>query len=116
MRETRLGNIGNQIPAVMIPTGTTQTVNWNNGNRQVIDLATATGPVTLTFDNPLPGAVYILKGIQGPIARDFLYPAAVRWAGGVPPVVSVANDAVDLFAWLFDGTLFLELSRSQAIA
>ena len=57
MASVALGNRGHLIPAVLVPTGTTETVNWEKGIRQIIDLESATGNVTLTLNDPKQGGV-----------------------------------------------------------
>jgi hypothetical protein len=37
--------ISHTIPATMVPTGTTQTVNWINGNFQILDLGARYGAI-----------------------------------------------------------------------
>lgn len=87
--------------AALTTAGTTITVDWVNGNFQIIDLQGASGNVTLTLSNPYgpdPGvgrASYFLKIIQGSVTRNIIWPAAVKWPGGVAPTISAANDAVD---------------------
>ena len=98
--------IGNS-PPTLIPTGTTQTVDFDNGNAQIINLSDATGDVTLTFINAHSGTSYVIKVIQdSAVARDIVWPANVKWAGGVVPVVSAANDSEDIFTFYFDGSAF----------
>jgi len=90
------------------PTGTTQTLNWNNGNGQIIDLDSATGSVTLTLTNPNMGATYIIKVIQGDTtARDIVYPASVLFPGGTAPVITATLGAEDLIVLFYDGTNYL---------
>lgn len=98
------GHVYSTIPSTMIPTGVTQTVDWDSGSVQIIDLASATGNVTLTLSNLNAGSSVILKVIQGAVVRDIVWPAAVLWQGGTAPVISVANDAVDVIKLLYDGT------------
>ena len=101
--------------APLIPTGTTQTVDFAAGRNQVIDLDSATGDVTLTLDNPVAGVVYTIKPIQGAVARDLIWPASVLWPGGTPPVISTGDDEIDLVQLMYDGASFFGLF-SQAFA
>jgi hypothetical protein len=87
------------------PTGTTQTIDWDNGNVQTLDLESATGNVTLTLSNPEIGASYILKIIQdSTTSRNVVWPAAVKWQGGTAPTISTGANAVDVITLLYDGT------------
>lgn len=99
--------VGQNIPATLTTAGTTITVDWNNGNAQVIDLQGASGNVTLTLSNPLAGASYVIKVIQGSVTRNLIWPATVKWPGGIAPTISAANDAMDLITLFWDGTNYL---------
>jgi hypothetical protein len=61
------------------PTGTTQTIDWTAGNKQVLVLSSASGDVTLTFTAPSADASLRLKIVQGATARDITFPATVKW-------------------------------------
>lgn len=101
------GQIYVDIPTTHLPTGTTQTINWNDGNYQIIDLDSATGNVTLTFTNAKAGAVYSLQVIQGSVTRSLVYPGSIKWEGGTPLVPTSGNDAIDLITMVYNGTDFL---------
>lgn len=89
------------------PTGITETVDWDLGNVQVLDLESATGDVTLTLDNGRVGAQYTLIIHQdSSTARDVIWPAEVAWPGGTPPVISTGGNAVDVVSLVFDGTTY----------
>ncbi len=109
------GQVSQTIPSTLTTAGTTITVDWNNGNVEVIDLQGASGDVTLTLSNPKAGASYAVKVIQGSTPRNLVWPGTVKWAAGVVPVISVANDAIDLITMLWDGTNYLA-SFNQAYA
>jgi hypothetical protein len=106
------GSEGDQIfqsggLTIYTPSGTTQTVDWNNGNIQAIDLGSATGNVTLTFSNPHITA-YTLKVIQDNTAPlNLIYPASVKWVGGIAPVISTGASAIDTITFIYDGTNYL---------
>lgn len=103
-----VGQVGSILPATLTPTGTTQTVDWNDSNVQKIDLESATGDVTLTLSNPISGFSYALEiqqdGAGG--ARNIIWPAAVTWQGGVAPVITTANDAIDVVSCMYVGTSY----------
>lgn len=103
-----VGQAYSNIAATLTPGGTTQTIDWNDGNGAVLDLASATGNVTLTLSNPKAGATYTIKVIQDATTpRDLVYPAAVKWANGIIPVISVGATEVDLIVLSFDGANYL---------
>lgn len=92
---------------LLTPPATTQTINLGIGTVYIIDLETATGSVTLTLTNPRKGVDYWLKVIQGSTTRNLIWPATVLWPGGTPPIISVADDAIDRIALAYDGVSFL---------
>lgn len=95
-------------PATLTTSGTAITVDWNNGNIQIVDLQDATGTVVLTLSNP-PAAVasYVIKVVQGSVARNITWPATVKWPGGAAPTISVADNAIDVIHLVWDGTNYL---------
>jgi hypothetical protein len=103
---TKLGkNLGlYRHPTLLAPSGTTQTVDWNNGNLQKLSLASATGDVTLTLSDPVAGGLYVLFVLQGAAPRDLIWPAGVKWPQAQKPILSTANGAVDMVILIYDGT------------
>ena len=88
--------------------GTTQTIDWNNGNVQILSLGSASGNVTLTLINPVAGATYAIKVIQHPTAaKSLVWPAAAKWPGGTAPTISTGASAVDLITLYYDGSVYL---------
>jgi len=92
------------IAASLYPLATTQTVDFNTGNLQVLDLVSATGDVTLTLTNGAAGASYIILIRQRSVARNVVWPASVKWAGGTTPVITQAANSVDIVSLIYDGT------------
>jgi hypothetical protein len=101
------GQAYNVLPSTVTTAGTTATIDWNNGNGQVFDAQGSSGNVTFTFSNPIAGASYVLKLIQGSSARTYLWPATVKWPGGTAPTVTATNDAIDLCSFFCDGTNYI---------
>lgn len=102
------GQVGQSAVTTSTPSGTTQTVDWNNGNFQILTLASATGDVTLTLSNPAPGAAYSLKIIQhASSAKNIVWPATVKWPDGVAPVISTGASAIDVVSLVWDGAAYL---------
>jgi hypothetical protein len=92
--------------ALNSPAGTTQTIDFDTGNIQKLDLSGASGDVTLTFSNPATGGIYILCPIQGAVARSLVFPGNVKWPQGQAPILSTSNGAFDKITFYFDGTNF----------
>ena len=88
----------------LVPTGTTQTINWDDGNVAQIDLTSATGNVTLTLSNPRGNAIYRVIVVQGATARDLIWPSNVLWPGGTAPVISLGANDIDTIELLYDAT------------
>ena len=86
--------------------GTSKTIDWNNGNEQKITL---TDNVTLTFTAPSSGygkfTLIIDQDSTG--GRTVTFPSSVKWAGGgtAPTITSDAN-ARDIVTFLYDGTYY----------
>jgi hypothetical protein len=113
------GQVHSTVPTDHVPSGTTQTINWNEGNGQIVDLGSATGDVTFTLNNPAKGASYLLKIIQGSTFRDIILPSTVQIAGGVAGAktldITEVDDAVDILTLFFDGTNY-QAALAQAFA
>jgi len=95
------------LPSTLVPSGTTQTVNWNDGMYQIIDLGSASGDVTLTLNNPVTAGNYTLDFIQGATPRDVIFPSTVLVSGGSAPFtldVTITDNAIDSMDMKFDGT------------
>jgi len=93
-----------QNPTAYVPVGTTQTIDFNLGNNELLDLGSASGDVTLTLSNPQAGAFYLMLVTQGATARDLIWPANVKWPGAQKPILSTVNGAVDKIILYYNGT------------
>lgn len=94
-------NIGvTQYSSTLAPSGTTQTIDFSNGNVQNLSLGSASGNVTLTLSNPTLGATYLVWVSQGATARTLVWPASVKWPQGIAPILSTTNGDVDAI-WLY---------------
>ena len=89
-----------------VPTGTTQTINWNNGNSQTMNLGSATGNVALTFTNPVAGATYFLRVVQGATPRQVSFSTVVKFPGGTAPTLTATASAVDTIVIFYDGVSY----------
>jgi len=79
-----------------------QTIDWNNGNVQIITL---TGNITsFTMSNPITGGRYVMIMKQdGTGSRSIVWPTAVKWPGSTTPTSSGASK-VDVYSCVYDGT------------
>jgi len=88
-------------------TGLTETIDWDNGNFQEIDFQNKASGITVTFvfNNPIAGASYNLKIIQGAnLISNLTFPGTVKWDGGVVYTPTSTDNAVDIISMLYDGT------------
>lgn len=95
------------VPATITTTGTSFDVDWNDGNGQAFDAQGSTGNLTVTFSNPIAGASYVLKLIQGSTARMYTWPGTVKWPSGAAPTVTTTDDGIDVVTCFYDGTNYL---------
>lgn len=106
-------NIAFTQAATLTPAGTTQTIDFNNGNKQVLDLGSASGDVAVTLSNPQSGATYRIKIIQGVTVRSITWPASVLFPGGINPTVHHNASTVNLVYLDYDGTNYLALFENE---
>ena len=104
------GQVASVLGTTNTPTGTTQVINWNNGNSQILFLGSATGNVALTLQNPVAGATYFLRIAQGyanaTVPRQISFATVVKFPSGIPPVLTNARDAIDTIVLFYDGTSY----------
>lgn len=61
----------------------------------------------LLFYGSRPGGTYTILLEQDAIGgRQVTWPDAVRWPGSVTPILSTAPGAIDVFNFVYDGTVF----------
>lgn len=80
-------------------------IDLNDGNRQRLRL---TGNITsLTLNNPIVGADYVLELIQdGTGSRTVTWPATVKWSGNVTPSLTTTPSRKDIIGLYWTGTNF----------
>jgi hypothetical protein len=83
--------------------GTADTIDWGTGSAH---LSTLTGSVTYTFSNPQAGGNYTLRIATGAGGFTVTWPAAVKWASGVAPTITVTASKVDIIKFYYDGTSY----------
>lgn len=99
-------NLGSTVAATLLPTGlnATQNIDWNNGTKQKVDLAGATGALfTFTLSNPVAGAKYTILIVNSALQPTVSWPAAVKWINGTPLEVTGLLGAVDKVELYYDG-------------
>lgn len=82
------------------------TLDFNNGNIQKLDLAGATGAVSVTLSNPQAGGVYKLFIVQDSSAvADITWPVSVLWpqAEKYGSAVSQGTSDIDCVTLYYDG-------------
>jgi parallel beta-helix repeat protein len=105
----------NTSKQTLTPTGTTQSINWNNGSIIDLVLSSATGNVTLTLLNSQNASSYLIEVTNGATPRNLIFPTGTLQSnGGGNVYVGIANQK-DVIAVLWDGTQFLiSVSRNYA--
>lgn len=100
-------NFGVTVASTLTPAGTTQTIDFNNGIIQVLDLGAASGNVAVTLSNPQQGGIYKIFVIQAAVAKDITWPGTVKWPQAQSPILSTTNDAVDCITLIYvDGVYY----------
>jgi hypothetical protein len=74
------GGSGYGAQTITAPTGTTATINFALGNYVLINLASATGNITLTLQNPTAGQLCFIEVTQGATPRTLIFPAGTQQA------------------------------------
>jgi len=100
-------NIGRFQQSTLTPAGTTQTIDWDNGSKVILDLGSASGDVTLTLNNPITGGDYRIKVIEGVTPRKIVWPASVKFPGGVEPSQVFLASSDNIVYLDFDGSVYL---------
>ncbi len=84
--------------------GSADTVNWGNGNKQ---MSTLTGNCTFTFTAPDGPCNVILRLVQdGTGSRNPVWPSSVKWSGGTEPTWSTAAASVDIVSFYYNGSTY----------
>lgn len=91
------------------PSGTTQTVNLNNGNHQTISLASTTGnpTITLTVPSSASSAGTLILKQHGTTPRDVTWAVSsgtIAWSEE-PTWASDAAASVRVIGWRWDGSV-----------
>jgi hypothetical protein len=83
--------------------GGSKTIDLNNGNAQSVTLTGLN--VTLTITNAQAGGRYLLELVQDGVgSRVVIWPANVRWSGGVAPTLTTTATYRDIITFYSDGT------------
>ena len=92
----------NSLPAAAyeLTDGATIAIDWSNGATQYVVLG-APGR-TVTFANPVNGAVYRFIIIQdGSGSQTITTWPTIKWAGGAAPILSTTGDYIDIVTLLY---------------
>lgn len=97
------GNLATFPENATTTSAATHTIDWNNGPAQSIQLHQS---VTLVLNNPSSGQAYVLRILQDTSFRGVTWPASVKWAGGIAPVITQVVSAIDMISLYYDGTSY----------
>jgi len=85
-------------------------ISWNHNTSRTAQVTLADNR---TLDNPtnsIEGLEYTLKIIQDATgSRTLAYGSAYKFAGGTPPTLTAAPNAVDVLRFWFDGTDYIKI-------
>jgi hypothetical protein len=99
---------------VNTPAASAVTIDWTTAQQQNVTLNAATIAFTFTAPNG-PGTFSLTINQDATGGRLATWPASVKWAGGTPPTLSTAANAVDVAAFKWNGTNYLaQLSNGFA--
>jgi hypothetical protein len=91
-------------PQQMETTSGRLTVDWSKGQKAKV-LLSATPSRVQFLDPPGIGNFMLLIKQDSAGGRSITsWPASVKWAGGTPPTITVAANAVDVLAFYYDGS------------
>lgn len=100
-------NIGVFQATTLTPSSSPQAIDFDLGTKQVLDLSSMGGGLTVTFSNPISGATYRIKVIQAASPVVITWPAAVKWPQSTEPSQFWTGSSVNM-VWLdYDGTNYL---------
>ena len=99
------GKAYSAIASTVTPSALAATIDWDNGNMQVLDMTSNIN--TLTINNPKAGASYFIKIIQSVGGATITWPAAVKWAENDEYAGSVGAGDIDAVALTYDGANYL---------
>jgi len=107
----QIGSSAGATPNTETPSGTTETIDWDNGNYQILDLESASSNVTLTLSNPVAGFAYFIEIRQDSTTPlDVIFPSSVKFAGETAPYtldVSTGANAVDAVSLAWNGSEYI---------
>jgi hypothetical protein len=107
------GGSGNGQQTITAPTGTTSTIDWSLGNWAEISLASASGNVTLTLQNPTAGQMLHIRVTQGGTARTLIFPAGTKQALAAGTTwTSSGASKVDVINLVYNGTAYYLLGTT----
>jgi len=89
------------------PTGSTETIDWDDGSKVILDLSSATADVALTINNPIEGGCYRIEVVQGATKRIVAWPASVQFPQGEEPSQYMEINTRNLVKLDYDGTQYL---------
>jgi hypothetical protein len=104
-------NLG-EYQITVSPTGAAQAINWNDGRRYVVSMASSTVDVAITLSNPVEGADYLIKLVNHLTNKISFTNGNIKWPQGVNPsgatyYLTQATGAIDVIQFYYDGTNYL---------
>lgn len=94
-------NLALTVGTELVPVGTTQTIDFDTGSIQRLNVGSASGDVGVTLTNPQDGGVYVIYIKQGATPRDVTWPVSVKWPQGQKPILSTVSGKVDVVQLMY---------------
>lgn len=108
------------LKAKTVTSSATPTFDWTTAPVQQMTLSANVTAVTFTAPNVGTGewALVVLKLTQNSSGNWTAagWPSAIKWRGGSAPTITATGGETDIFVFLYDGTNYWELVRSQDLS
>lgn len=102
------GGTGFGVQTPSAPTGTTLTINFSLGNIVKVSLASASGNITLTLQNPIVGQLCCIEVTQGVSARTVTFPSGTKQGlQGTNVWTSTGASKTDVINLYYNGTNYV---------
>lgn len=98
-----MGEIHSALPSTKAPTGQDTTIDFREGNSQVLNLLNSTGDFTINITGGQPGGSYSIKIIQHPSSPRNVSIPGVYWEGGSAYTATASNSAIDVVTFQYYG-------------
>jgi hypothetical protein len=82
------------------------TINWSLTDSRFATVTLSGNRTVAAPTNAVVGSMILIVKQDGAGGRTLTWNSVFKWPGGVPPVLSSAANAIDVFSFVYDGTNF----------